>query len=67
MAKKDVKIPKWMENWAKNRARGLANHLKPQILSDDELLGELIEDLVDDDDALTRLKEMGYEVSKIKE
>lgn len=41
MAIKEVKIPKWMENWAKNRARGLANHLKPQILSDDELLGEL--------------------------
>ena len=26
MAKKDVEIPKWMENWAKNRARGLTNH-----------------------------------------
>ena len=27
MVKKDVKIPKWMENWEKNRACGLMNHL----------------------------------------
>jgi len=67
MAKDDVKIPKWMRTWNQKRNRGLARHLKPLILSDSELLGELIEDLVEDEDAQSKLKEMGYKIVKIKE
>ena len=61
----EPKVPKWVHSWARNRARGLAKHLCPQILSDDELLGELIEDLVEDEDALNKLEEMGYQIQKV--
>jgi len=67
MAKDEVKIPDWMRHWASRRAKGIVKSLRPQILSDDELLGDLVEDIVDDEDALAKLKAMGYEVTKIKE
>ena len=65
--KNEPKVPAWVKTWAKRRAKGLCAHLRPQILSDDELLGDLVEDIVDDEDALAKLEAMGYKVTKIKE